>query len=144
VRKGADESTTSTTLQTTTGLNLAMAANTTYTFSYYILYTSAATTTGIALAVSGPGTPTSVAYTVDTPSSTSDGTGALYSGFGTTYDDAVIATATPSVGGVYVAHIYGVVHNGATAGNLTVHYRSEVSGSQVTVKADSWGALEVG
>jgi hypothetical protein len=68
----------------------------------------------------------------------------MFSGWGTAYDDTVLATSTPTVATTYVAHIFGVVHNGATAGNLVLRYRSEVNGSSVTVKADSWGALEVG
>jgi hypothetical protein len=120
-----------------------MAANTAYTFSYYVLYQSAATGTGIGLAVSGPASPTSVSYVVQTPLSNTDGTSAIYSGVGTAYDDYVLATATPLANTTFVAHIYGVIQNGATAGNLVLRYRSE-TGTAVTIKADSWGALEVG
>jgi hypothetical protein len=145
VRKPSDDAAyTSTTLTTAAGLNLAMAANTAYTFSYYVLYQSAATTNGIGLAVSGPAGVASVTYTVDIPLTTADGASALFSGWGTAYDDFVLATSTPAIGTTYVAHIYGVVHNGATAGNLVLRYRAEVSGTSVTLKADSWGALEVG
>jgi hypothetical protein len=132
----------STTPANATGLSLAVAANTAYTFSYYVLYQSAATTTGIGLGVTTPsGT---ISYTVATPGAAADGLSALWTGWGTASDDAVVSTATPTAGTTYVAHVYGVVHTGATAGNLQLRLRSEVALSTVTVKADSWGALEVG
>jgi hypothetical protein len=129
-------------LQTASGLTLAVAANTTYTFSYYILFQSAATTTGMGLAVNTPAGAT-ISYTAVIPTAL-DGTAASWTGWGTSASDTVLATATPAINTTYVAHIYGVVANGANAGNLSLQYRSEVSGSTVTVKASSWGALEVG
>jgi hypothetical protein len=127
-----------------TGLNLPVAANTAYTFSYYILFQRAASTIGIGLAITGPAGPTAVSYDVQIPNGT-DGTSALFSGWGTSYDDTVLGTAVQTASTTYVAHIFGVVHTGATAGNLTPRFRTEINNSNVTVKADSWGAaLEVG
>jgi hypothetical protein len=67
----------------------------------------------------------------------------MWTGFANAYDTAVLSTNTPTASTTYVAHIYGVVANGSTAGNLTLRYRSE-TGTSVTIKANSWGALEVG
>ena len=126
-----------------TGLDLSVAANTAYTFSYYILYQTAATTTGIGLAITGPAGTTTVSYDVQIPAA-ADATNALYSGWGTAYDDTVLSTTSPVAATTYVARIFGVIHTGATAGSLTPRFRTEVNNSNVTVKADSWGALEVG
>jgi len=139
VRKAADESSSSTTVGSTTGLGLAVAANTTYTFEYDVLFQTAATTTGIGLAMTGPVGGT-INYTIKTPGG-ANGTGAMYSGWGTAYDDVVLATAVEAASTTYVAHIYGVLHTGANAGTLTPRYRTEVGASAVTIKADSWGAL---
>jgi hypothetical protein len=139
VRKPADESSSSTTVGSTTGLGLAVAANTTYTFEYFILFQSAATTTGIGLAMTGPAGGT-ISYTVQTPSG-ADALGRTFTGWGTAYDDVTLATAVEAVNTTYVAHIYGVLHTGANAGTLAPRYRTEVNASAVTVKADSWGAL---
>jgi hypothetical protein len=67
----------------------------------------------------------------------------MFSGWGTSSDDPVQGTGVQTANTTYVAHIYGVVTNGVNAGNLTLRYRSE-TGTSVTVKANSWGALEVG
>jgi hypothetical protein len=142
VRKAADESMSATSLQATTGLDLPLAANTTYTFSYYILFQSSGATNGIGLALSGPAGGT-IALTAEIPTG-SAGTSAMWTGFANAYDTAVLSTNTPTAATTYVAHIYGVVANGATAGNLTVKYRSEIGSGTVTIKANSWGALEVG
>ncbi|HET8874228.1 MAG TPA: hypothetical protein VFM83_11135 [Gaiellaceae bacterium] len=136
----ADDSTATTTLQSASGLNLALSANTTYSFEYYILFTSAQANNGIGLALSGPGTPAAISYTVAIPIG-NDGTNGLYSGWGTAYDDAVIGSAVPSTGTTYAAHIYGVVRTGATAGNLIPRFRSETNGTSVSVKTYSWGSL---
>jgi hypothetical protein len=142
VRLGADVTSNSTTLANVTGLALPVSASTAYTFSFYVLYQSAATTTGIGLSVTTPSG--SISYTVAIPGAAADGLSALWTGWGTFTDDPVISTATPATGTTYVAHVYGVVHTGAGAGNLQLRLRSEVAASTVTVKADSWGALEVG
>src|SRR5207249_1895727 len=94
----------------------------------------------IGLAVTGPAGATVISYTVDIPVAV-DGTGALYSGWGTAWDDFVMGTAAPGAATTYLAHIHGVTRTAGTAGNLTPRFRSEVAGTQVTIKAQSWGAL---
>ncbi len=99
------------------GLGLALAANTTYSFEYYILFTSAATNTGIGLALTGPATPTMISYSVNIPTSATDGTGALFSGWGTAYDDTVVGNNSPAVDTTHVARIHGVIRTGAAVGH---------------------------
>lgn len=70
-----------------------------------------------------------------------DGTNGRFSGWGTAYDDTVLGSAVPSIGTTYVAHVYGVVRTGATAGNLTPRFRSETNGTTVSVKTYSWGSV---
>jgi hypothetical protein len=142
VRKGADETSNLASMTTATGLNLAVSANTAYTFSYYVLFQTAAVNTGIGLAVTTPAGAT-VQYTAVIPVA-ADGTAAARLGWGTFSGDTILGTGVEAANTTYVAHIYGVVHTGATAGNLSVQYRSELAGTNVTLKTDSWGALEVG
>jgi hypothetical protein len=138
-KTNVNDSTTSTTLGSATGLDLPVAANTTYSFDYYILFQSANTNTGISLALTGPAGPALVSYVVDTPIG-ADGAGGLFSGWGTAYDDQVVGTAVQAANTTYVARIHGVVRTGATAGNLTPRFRTE-TGTSVSIRTYSWGAL---
>jgi hypothetical protein len=141
VRKtDADNSTISTTLQPTTGLGFALAANTTYSFDYYIRFQTTVSTTGIALALTGPGSPAFINYAVNTPVA-ADGTAGMFSGWGTAYDDQTVGTGVQTAGTAYVARIHGIIQTGATPGTLLPRFRTEVAGSSVSVKTDSWGAL---
>jgi len=150
VRKtGADDATTGTALVNATGLDLALAANTTYSFEYYILFQTAATTTGLSVAVNGPASPTLISYTAQVPGELvgngggAPGTG-MYSDWGTALDDQITATGVQAANTTYVAHVSGVIRTGATAGTLRPRFRSEVNGSAVTIKTYSWGALYSG
>ncbi|MGB2874583.1 MAG: hypothetical protein WBB76_03825 [Gaiellaceae bacterium] len=141
VRKAsADNTNATTTLSSATGLDLALAANTTYTFEYRILFQSAATNTGISLAVTGPAGASLVSYTIHTPVS-NGGTGGLYSGFGSAWDTAATATNVGTANTTYLAQIVGIVKTGASAGTLTPRFSSSRNGNQVTLKTSSWGAL---
>src|SRR5207237_7137133 len=64
-KANADDTTALTSVVSTTGLGLALAANTTYTFDYVILFESAATATRIGLAVNGPAGTSLISYTAD-------------------------------------------------------------------------------
>jgi len=121
-----------------------VAANTTYTFDYYLLVQTAATGTGISLAVAGPAAPTVVSYTVNSPTAAVDGTATIFSGYGTSFGDEVISTGVQAANTTYVARIHGVVRTGAAAGSLTPRFRSEVNNSIVRVMQYSWGAAYEG
>jgi len=145
VRKNSgNDTTTGTALVSATGLDLSVAANTTYTFDYYLLVQTAATNTGISLAVAGPAAPTVVSYTVSSPTAAVDGTGTIFSGYGTAFGDEVISTGVQAANTTYVARIHGIVRTGGTAGNLTPRFRSEVNNSAVRVMQYSWGAAYEG
>jgi hypothetical protein len=141
VRKtNTDDTTTLTSLGSATGLGLAVAANTTYSFDYFILFQSSAAATGIGLALTGPASPNFISYTATIPIA-ADATTAMFSGWGTAYDDTVLGTAVQATGTTYVARIYGVISTGGTSGTLTPRFRSEINGNTVTIKAGSWGSL---
>ncbi|MDQ2910171.1 MAG: collagen-like protein, partial [Actinomycetota bacterium] len=141
VRKtNADDTNSTTTLASATGLDLTLAASTTYSFDYYILFQTAVNTTGIALAVTGPASPSVISYSVYIPVA-GDANNALFSGWGTAYDDAVVGTGVQTAATTYLARISGVIKTGASAGTLTPRFRSEVAASTVTLKAGSWGAF---
>jgi len=143
VRKtDSDNTNNTTTLADTSGLGLTLAASTTYSFEYEILFQSAAANTGIALAVNGPASPL-VSYTVDIPIA-ADGAAGLFSGWGTVLDDAVTGTGVQTANTTYLAHIRGVIQTGASGGTLLPRFRSESAGTIVTTKAGSWGAVYPG
>jgi hypothetical protein len=140
VRKTDGDNTNNTiTLADTSGLGLTLAAGTTYSFEYYILFQSTQQNSGIALAINGPGTPTIISYTVSIPIAI-DGTGAMFSGWGTTYNDFVLGTGVQTANTTYIARINGIVQTNA-AGALLPRFRSETAGQTMTVKNGSWGAL---
>jgi hypothetical protein len=139
VRKtDADNATTSTTLQVASELNIPLAANVTYSFEYYVLFTTAGTNTGIGLGVNGPAAST-ISYTVDIPTTT-EGTAGSFSGVGTGWNDAVTATTAPATGSTYLARVHGIVRTTA-AGDLSIGFRRGGANAQVVVKQYSWGAV---
>ena len=118
-----------------TDLVFAIAANETVVFTAYILATAAAATTGLVLAVNGPATPTLVNYAgVTTPTVTTvQGAGA------TAYETALVFTGVHTVTPTPTLYLLsGVVVNGATAGTVALRMRSEVSGSNATIKRGSY------
>jgi hypothetical protein len=144
VRKtDADNVTASTTIQSATGLDFTLAAGTTYTFEYFILFQSAATNTGIRLAVDGPASPSIISYSANIPVA-ADGTGGMYAGWGTTWDDTVNGTGVQTANTTYVARIHGVVQTNAAGGTLRPRFRTETNGTNVTIKTGSWGAIYPG
>jgi hypothetical protein len=146
VRKAdSDNTNNTTTLADTTGLGLTLAASTTYSFEYYVLFQSAATNTGISLAVNGPASPL-VSYAVNIPVA-ADGAGSqggTFSGWGTALDDVVVGTGVQTANTTYLAHIHGVIQTGAAGGTLLPRFRSETASTNVTIKGGSWGAVYPG
>jgi hypothetical protein len=130
----------STLLQSTSGLGFSLAADTTYSFEYYIVFQTAATGTGIALAVNGPTSPALISYTVSIPQAAADGKDSLHSGWGTALDDQVVSIESPAAATNLVARITGVIRTGALGGTLLPRFRSE-DGQYVSVRTHSWGAL---
>ena len=140
VRKtDADNTNNTITLSNATGLDLTLAAGTTYSFEYYVLFQSTQQNSGIALAINGPGAPTIISYTVSIPVA-ADATTGVFSGWGTAYNDFVLGTGVQTANTTYIARIHGIVQTNA-AGALLPRFRSETAGQTMTVKTGSWGSL---
>jgi hypothetical protein len=122
-----------------TDLDFAVAANTDYTFIYYLPFTSTVTTTGIAFGVSAPTSPTTFGYQVTIPFA-ADGSAGTWQGSGTSNNDNVISTGAVATGTVYIARIEGILRNGANAGTLQVSFTPETANS-VTVRRGAQGIL---
>lgn len=138
VRKAADQSAnTNVALADVTGLTFPVAANTAYTFEFYVFYAAQATTTGLVLAVNGPLLPGHVRYGLHLPTTAT----AFFSAGATAYDAALVATATPSTTVPHMAMLVGSVENGPNAGTLALRMRSEVNLSNATIQRGSWGRL---
>lgn len=136
-RVAADVSTTSgTNYSDVTGLTFAVAANTSYSISCDLMYSTAATTTALRLAVNGPASPTAVNINSFVIASST----AFGSFYATAYDsDNAFTTGGGAT--VYPATLIGTVENGANAGTLAVRIKSEVDTSAVTIKRGSFCTL---
>lgn len=122
------------------GMSLSVLANTTYFFEIYVLFRTAATTTGIGLGFTLPAgsTPT---YTAEIPFA-ADGAGGAFQGWGTRSGDMILSTGVQEINNDYLAKVYGILRNGPNAGNLTLRYRSEIQGSQATIRAGTYGKFQ--
>lgn len=136
----ADQSLTAqTTLQNATSLSVGLLANTAYLFRAELQLNLAAAVSGLKLGMTGPSAPTSLIInalsqlTVNTaPISAQNSVGA----FGTLL--TLAAAAFNPTTGLKFARIWGVIRNGANAGNLTVQFAQNVSDAgAVTMKAGS-------
>jgi hypothetical protein len=88
-----------------------------------------------------PASPVAINYTVEVPIA-ADGTGGAFQGWGTASLDLVTGTGVQAANTNYVARMYGVLRNGASAGNLTVAFASELTGvNQNILKAGSMCSL---
>lgn len=136
VRKSADQSSSLITNGDVTNLVFNVSANTNYSFEFNIFYTAAATTTGLGLAVTVPSAFTNLRYWVDIKISAS---GAVY-GIQTTSDGTTLATSSLATTPL-MATVYGTLENGSNAGMIQLRFKSEVSGSNVTILRGSYGIL---
>lgn len=140
-KKSADQTASVTALADVTDLAFSVAASTDYAFDFWIAYQTDATTTGIGLAINGPASPTLVSYTADISGFAGDSGNSTYHGMGTALDDAIVSGSVANAATIYVARLWGLLRNGATAGTLALRVRSEIGGSVVTVHQGSWGRI---
>lgn len=134
VRLTVDRSTTSPNFQDVVGLQFQLEANAHYAFQFDGAYTAAAGTTGLQLALNGPAF-SFLAAGFEIATSTTAWLAALAAA----YDNGVNGTA--SGGGTALPfHIFGNIST-TEAGLLIVRGRTEVNGSQVTIKRGSYGLL---
>lgn len=136
--KTADQSNSSnTTLADVTDMAWAMAVSGEYVLEVICFVVSAATTTGLVLALNGPASPTAVQYSMESPTS---GTAGFHSG-ATAYETALVATGVLSTTLPQAVRLWGHIRNGSNAGDLQLRMRSEVSGSNTTIRRGSFGRL---
>lgn len=133
VTQAADQSlTANTTLTNSTDLSIPLAANTTYEFEARIQFNEAGTAAGIKLALSGPAAPTTVILN-----------GLCENGTATVTHqsvNAITTVLTPGITttGLKYATLWGVIVNGANAGNLVFQFAQNTSDANATtLKAGS-------
>lgn len=136
VRKTSDQSVTSNIVSADVAdLGFSVAANTTYLIRYVMRFNSAATTTGVTWGLAGPASPTALMGGVFFHHNT-----ALITRAVGVYSDVIFQgteiTSSPN-GFMFLWEI--MLLNGANAGVIVPRIRSEVSGSAVTVFANSFG-----
>ena len=116
----------------TTLFSQAIGANEVWSFEAVLFFLTAAATTGIVTTLSGPASPANVVITMETGESAT----VWRTLPGAAFDAALVGTAGLTT--VLVAKVKGTVENGTNAGTLALKFRSEVNGSNVTVKRGSF------
>lgn len=119
-----------------TNLVFSIEANTTYSFEFTIYADSDATTTGIDVAVNGPASPTFLNYAQGRYSTTQF----YLETVATTYDNDTASTGVATTA-TRVFKVYGIVANGANAGNLAARIKREAVGSGPNVRVGSFGRI---
>lgn len=128
----------STTPADVTGASFSVSANTVYLVKVHILYQSAASTTGLAISLTYP----AVSYgsvACNLPANP-DGTGGQFHGVINSSGDVVISTGTPLANSTVCATMFGIIRSTA-GGTVQLQYASEVGGSNVTIKAGTYGEI---
>ena len=122
-----------TTPSNVSGFSFAAAANASYEIDVIGLAQSAATTTGLGLALDTPASPVFVAGIGLNAGSTS-GTPVT---FVSTGDDAITVVSTSMVAANTNSPVWAkfLLTNGSNSGTVQLRLRSEINGSQVTLKA---------
>lgn len=136
--KTSDQSESSnTTLANVTDLAWPMIASAEYVLEVICFVVAAAATTGLVLALNGPASPTAVQYSMESPTS---GTAGFHAG-STAYETALVATGVVSTTLPQAVRLWGHIRNGSNAGDLQLRMRSEISGSNATIRRGSFGRL---
>jgi hypothetical protein len=128
-------SSSNTTLTNIGSLTKTVTAGKYYRIEAMILYRAAATTTGLALSIGNTSAVGTLSATANMTIA-ADGTASIYNGAITSFGDVVVSTGVPATGVDYIASIQGIFVC-TTSGSITMQFRSEVNGSQVTVQAGS-------
>lgn len=141
----ADVSNSTLTQSIINGLSLPLDANALYEIDSFITFTSVSTTTGINLGLATPAGSLNLTEIVVpiANTATSNQIRKIYPN-STEADNtsSVIGTGVSAVNNRHTATIRGYIRTGATAGNCDIKFASEVSGSAVTVKANSFLLLK--
>ena len=110
-----------------------LAAQQVLSFSAELYFSSDANKAGLVTTLTGPDGPEAVIHNLVTGESLTTFRNLTAS----SYDTPLIGTSSAG-SSVLRAHVSGTVENGATAGDLSLHFRSEVAGRTVTVLRGSW------
>lgn len=139
----SDQSTTSTTYTAIIGLGVSASAGTLMKIDAFIQFRTVATTTGIGIGVLSPSD--AINYVkINVPITSVPGNTDRIGGFPASgyadNDSFVLGTGVSPANGTHTAHITGYVQVN-TAGSIRLQFRTEVSGSSVTVLAGSFMAV---
>ncbi|MDP2218528.1 MAG: hypothetical protein Q8J68_14720 [Methanolobus sp.] len=119
-----------------TELSFNMLANKTYIIEAWLIFQSAGTAAGIAFGCSGPAAPVAVGIVAHIPIAFT-----LYASCCTlcnnTYDTGTPSVSVGAANTNYPSKLDIIVQNGANAGAFILRFKTEVSGTAVTVKAGS-------
>jgi hypothetical protein len=110
-----------------------LAAQQVLSFSAELYFSSDANKAGLVTTLTGPDGPEAVIHNLVTGESLTTFRNLTAS----SYDTPLIGTSSAG-SSVLRAQVSGTVENGATAGDLSLHFRSEVAGRAVTVLRGSW------
>ena len=135
VRLKADRSTTADTFQNVVGLSFQLEANRHYAFAFDGVYHAQAGTVGLWLALNGPAF-SFMGGVVEIATSTTAWQSQAFANYDVGPQPTGSGGATP-----LPWHIYGTISTTA-AGLLIVRGRSEVNGSNVTIRQGSFGKLD--
>ena len=136
--KTSDQTAIGTAYADVTGTGLAVAANTTYAFEFYIIADADATTTGIDVACNGPAGATSINYTQTVWNSANPT--AMVEKSAAAYDSDTASTVSQGTARA-IYRVAGILVNGATAGTLIARTKREAVGTGPNVRAGSYGIL---
>jgi DNA-binding transcriptional LysR family regulator len=129
---------TATALADVTGLSFAVLANRSYTFQFWIRFSSAATTTGAQFAVNAPAN-SYIVYRTET-SLTAAAAGAPTVRTARAVNIGTASASSDSIGGNLLCLVQGMVRPSAD-GTLIVRCGTEVAASGITVRSGSCGVL---
>jgi len=136
----ADTAGSTTNTLVTTGMTFSIAANTKYTLDCNLFFTSSTTSgVGLTLGVNGPGSPTEVSLMRQI--NTTATAFRVDSSQGASWAAKIGATAT-TVTALSLAHLYGLIENGSTAGTLDIQYANIGTTGTTVVKRGSWCKLQ--
>lgn len=133
----ADATSTSTTHAAVSGFGFSASASKTYHVQFFGCLNSAAVTTGVAIGLDIPSSASVIGQSIGTLSAnTIGGTEQIADATTTGATASVRAASTDSA-----LQAWWIVKAGGTAGDITLTLRSEIAGSQVTLKGDGRSVL---
>ncbi len=141
VFKTADQQSVVTALADVTDLQWRIAPEAFYWFEFLVAFETAAGTTGINLSVNGPGSPKSIHWMTEVMVSGVQGTDGIESKAHNAYDDAHLTASIDAANTSRTAVLRGLLHNGPTAGLLTLRLATEIATSAAMVKRGSVARL---